>query len=377
MSSPVIDGHVSPEYESVARSFARLWEEIEVGASVAVYHNSELVVDLHGGFTDRDCSIPWRADTLVNTYSTSKGITAIALACLAADGLLDYQAPVVDYWPEFGAENKFDITVSQALSHQTGLYTFNPPITIEALYDWQIATFNIASQVPAWPPGGGFGCHSITWGYIAGEIVRRITGVSLGCFLRERITEPLGADVHLGLSESDMERCADLIGPNHARKLRKKDVKKPESDATTDKLISQDPALTPYRDICSPAWRQAEVPASNVHATAKGLARCYEAFINGELVSESTLQCSIREQTRGETDLCFGRPVRRSRGFILNCNDCYCGPEASAFGHSGTGGSIAFADPVNKITFAYVMNQLDSESGVRSKQLVNSLYSCL
>jgi len=373
MPAPSIDGHISAGFEPVGEVFARLWDEIEVGAALAVYQGEELVIDLYGGFTDRDCTNPWARDTLVNVYSTSKGITAIALACLVEDGLMDYSAPVADYWPEFGAECKFDITVTQALSHQAGLYTFKPEIKTTDLYDWQLATFNIASQEPSWTPGKGIGYHAITWGFIAGELIRRITGKSPGAYLRERITGPLNADVYLGLDESLLPRCADLVGPNHARKNMpdKKQLAEPG-----ERLRSSDPVLTPFKDVSSIPWRRAELPSSNMHATARGLALCYKAVLDGRLISASTLELATEELTHGENDLCFGRPIRRSRGFILNCDDCYCGPETAAFGHSGTGGSVAFADPVNNITFAYVMNQLDRDGRARANRLVGSLFDC-
>lgn len=375
MPAPVIDGYVQPGLEPVYETFKNLWEDIEVGASLAVYRNGELVIDLWGGFTDRGCSHPWHPDTLVNVYSTSKGITAIALACLVEDGLLDYHAPMTEYWPEFGAEQKFDITVADALSHRTGLYTFQPAIETKALYDWQVATFNIASQSPAWPPRDGFGYHAITWGFIAGEIVRRIKGETLGAYIRERITGPLKADVHLGLEDSEISRCSDLIGPNHARKIL---TKRERGDSTSDRLRSNDPILTPFKDVCSTEWRKAEIPASNIHATAKGVATCFNAFLNNGLTSKSVVASATRELTRGETDMTLGRKIRRSRGgFILNCGDCYCGPNAGAYGHSGTGGSVGFADPANNIAFTYVMNQLDSDGPRRYSNLVNSLYQAI
>lgn len=373
ISDVAIHGTSSEHFEWVKQVFADLWLDIEVGASLAIFKDNELIVNLHGGYTDRNGEHPWRAETIVNTYSTAKGITSMAIACLVDEGLLDYTAPVAEYWPEFGAENKFDITVTQALSHQAGLYTFQPVVEVESLYDWQAMTFNIASQKPAWPSGSGFGYHSITWGYIAGELIRRITGRSPGDYIHDRIAKPLKADIHLGVRTEDLPRCADLIGPNHARKTLDREPR-PEGER---QFRSQDPTLTPFRDVCSDNWRQAEIPASNLHATALGLAECYRAYVNDEIVSKETRAASTQEITRGDIDLCFGRHIRRSRGFILNCGDCYCGPAPEAFGHSGTGGSVAFADPVHNIAFAYVMNQLDNQGPRRYRKLVNALYQSI
>ena len=174
---------------------------------------------------------------------------------------------------------------------------------------------------------------------------------------------------------AEISRCSDLVGPNHARKTL---TKRERVDSTFERLHSNDPILTPFKDVCSPEWRKAEIPASNMHATARGLATCFDAFLANKLTSQSVVESATSELTKGETDLYLGRSVRRSRGgFILNCEDCYCGPNANAYGHSGTGGSVVFADPVNNIAFAYVMNQLDSNGPRRYSKLVNSLYQAM
>lgn len=343
-----------------------------MGAGLSVFLGDELVVDLWGGHTNRDRTIPWQRNTLVNTYSISKGIVSLALACLADEGKLDYNKPVADYWPQFGAERKFGITVTQALSHQAGVYTFQPRIEAEDLYDWQKSAFNIASQAPAWEPGTAFGYHSITWGYIAGELVRRITGKTTGNYLRSRLTDQLDADFHIGLTQAEQERCAEVIGPNHARILfRKRPITK------KDTLPGNDPALTPYRHVSSSAWRNAEIPSSNGHGSSLGIAKCYQAAIAGKLFSTEALKLAVKEETNGETDLCLGQLLRRSKGFILNCEPCYFGPSKRAFGHAGTGGSTAFADPDNNIAFAYVTNQLHQSGSVRYRKLIDTFYDCL
>jgi CubicO group peptidase (beta-lactamase class C family) len=368
----LINGTNQPGFEAVREAFASLWNEIEVGAGLSVFLGDELVVDLWGGHTNRDRTIPWQRNTLVNTYSISKGIVSLALACLADEGKLDYNKPVADYWPQFGAERKFGITVTQVLSHQAGVYTFQPRIEAEDLYDWQKSAFNIASQAPAWEPGTAFGYHSITWGYIAGELVRRITGKTTGNYLRSRLTDQLDADFYIGLTDVEQERCAEVIGPNHARiPFRKRPITK------KDTLSNNDPALTPYRHVSSSAWRNAEIPSSNGHGSSLGIAQCYQAAITGKLFSTETLQLAVKEETNGEADLCLGQLLRRSKGFILNCQPCYFGPSKRAFGHAGTGGSTAFADPDNKVAFAYVTNQLHQSGTVRYRKLIDTFYDCL
>jgi CubicO group peptidase (beta-lactamase class C family) len=363
IKKPLIEGTNQPRFEPVREAFASLWNEIEVGAGLSVFLGDELVVDLWGGHTNRDRTARWQRDTLVNTYSISKGIVSLALACLVDEGKLDYDKPVADYWRQFGAERKFGITVAQALSHQAGVYTFHPPTKPADLYNWQKAAFNVASQIPTWKPGTAFGYHSITWGYIAGELILQTTRKTTGDYLRSRITNQLEADFHIGLTGAEQKRCAEVIGPNHARPPV---TKMPPLEKNT--LPKNDPTLPPYRVVSSADWRRAEIPATNGHGSSLGIARCYQAAIAGKLFSKETLQLAVKEETNGETDLCLGQLIRRSRGFTLNCEPCYYGPSKMAFGHAGTGGSTAFADPDNKVAFAYVTNQLHRSGTVRSKQ---------
>ncbi|MBT5155129.1 MAG: beta-lactamase family protein [Gammaproteobacteria bacterium] len=368
----LVEGTIQPGFEPVREAFASLWNEIEVGAGLSIFLGDELVVDLWGGHTNRDRTIPWQRDTLVNTYSISKGIVSLALACLVDEGKLDYDNPVADYWTQFGAERKFGITVTQALSHQAGVYTFRPAVEPEDLYNWQKATFNVASQAPAWEPGTAFGYHAITWGYIAGELIRQTTGRTIGDYLRSRITNQLEADFHIGLTGPEQKRCAEMIGPNHARPPV---AKTPTPGGNT--LPKNDPALPPYRVVSSADWRNAEIPATNGHGSSLGIARCYQAAISGKLFSGESLQLALKEETNGETDLCLNQVLRRSKGFILNCEPCYYGPSRTAFGHAGTGGSTAFADPENNVAFAYVTNQLHHSGTVRYRKLIDAFFDCL
>lgn len=366
-----IQGYCDPQLESVRQTFAELWDDIEVGASMTVYCDGQPVINLWGGHADSGESKPWQQDTLVNVYSTTKGIMALAIAMLVNEGRLVYEAPVSQYWPEFGAEEKFDVTVEQLLSHQAGLPGFDPPITVEELYNWQQMVFNLASQQPKWPPGTAFGYHAITWGFLAGEVIRRVTDLTPGEYVKKNITVPFEADVHIGLLAEHHQRCADLVGPNRARKTL------PERHFPDgQKFSTGDPVITPYGHACSSIFRSAEIPASNGHATAMGLARCYNAALHNLLFTEETLLSATTEVTQGETDLVQAQPLRRSRGgFLLNSPDCFMGPSKQAFGHSGTGGSTAFADPENNIAFAYVMNQLHTNGPLRSRKIIDSLYS--
>ncbi len=392
----VVNGFTTEKFSGVRDAFEKLWlddDAIEVGASIAIYHRGEKVASLWGGWTDRERTLPWQESTLVNVYSTSKGLITLGIAALVSAGRLDLDAPVAHYWPEFGAQGKFDITMAQLLSHQAGLCGFDPPAEVADLYDWKKMTYRLAAQRPQWAPGTKSGYHAITWGFLVGEVIGRVTGQMPGPFLRESITDPIGADFLIGLTESELPRCATMIGPNHiVRSVTASPAGNPaplekqqEKQQSLDLIPTNDPALTPYRDVSSAQWRKAQIPASNGHATADGLARVYAmAAQNGkwqgkEIINKTALDQVNTLEIDNKRDLVLGTHLRRSRGFILNCDDVYMGPSALAFGHSGTGGSIGFADPENEISFAYVMNQMQA-SGVRpsrAKSLIDTIYAAV
>lgn len=367
-----VKGFHDPRFDSVAKEFSALWDDVEIGASLAIFVDGKAVINLWGGHKDARQTKDWGSDTLVNIYSATKGIIAMAVAHLVGKGMLCYNAPVSEYWPEFGAEQKFDITIDQLISHQAGLFNFSPTVTVEELYDWQKMTFNLAAQKPRWKPGTNFAYHAITWGYLIGEIIKRVTGQTIGTYLTENIATPLEADIYLGLKDEEIRRCADMIGPNRARKTMA-----PSKAPKESKKLSTDPVIAPYRHASSDAFRKAEIPSSNGHATALGLARCYDATISGSLIDSHALHLARTELTRGEVDRILGQVIRRARGFILNSDACYFGPSQEAYGHSGAGGAIAFADPENHVAFAYTMNQLHFDGPKRSKRLIDAFYQCI
>ena len=217
MSDFPVDGFAQPGFEAVRDVFERNFvDDIEVGASFCAIVDGETVVDLWGGYQDRAGTRPWNADTLVNVYSTTKGIASIAFAALVEDGLIDYDARVSDYWSEFRA-GRTGLTVGQLLSHQSGVCGLRDKVSVADLYDWPRMVERIAAEEPFWEPGTAAGYHAVLWGYLPGELALRATGKSLGTLLAERIAGPLNADVYLGLPTAQHGRVADLIGPNHAR----------------------------------------------------------------------------------------------------------------------------------------------------------------
>jgi CubicO group peptidase (beta-lactamase class C family) len=260
----------------------------------------------------------------------------------------------------------------------------------------------LAAQKPLWPLGTGAGYHAVTWGYFPGELISRITGKTLGQYFKEKVADRLAADFFIGLPESELSRCATLIGPNHARNVKSgksaisgrkdtqtKDVKQQlqPSEAKTSRfnaIALLNPSISPFRDACSKEWRLAEIAASNGHGSARGIASIYGALAMGgalgdkKIISSEALSEALKVEVDGPVDLVLGGKLRRARGFMLNSGGAY-GPNPDAFGHAGTGGSMAFADAEAGIGFAYVMNQMQSGSTEtpRSKRLLNAVYRCI
>lgn len=377
-----IEGHVAAGFEPVRDIFAEFWEDIEVGASCCALHQGEIVVDIWGGFKSPEMTTLWQSDTLINVYSTTKGMASLAIAILFDEGLIDYDEKVIAYWPEFGAEGKQDVTVGQLLSHQAGLCGVETKLEVADLYDFDKMVNLLAAQKPLWEPGTAVGYHAITWGYLTGELVRRITGKTLGQYFREKVAEPLGADFYIGLPDSEMSRCGTLIGPNRARKKPRMTEVPKMPDLYPVSL--QNPSIAPYRDASSDVWRRAEIAAANGQANARGIARIYAALANGgllngtKIISPEAIAESRKLEVDGEMDLVVGVPVRRARGFMLNIEGAY-GPFNDSFGHGGAGGSSGFADPHNNVGFGYAMNQMQADAAAtpRSMKLVECLYQCI
>jgi CubicO group peptidase (beta-lactamase class C family) len=378
--STEIHGHVAPGFEKARDRFAANFERNdayrEVGAALTVHRGGTLVVDLWAGSRDAGGQTPWTADTLVNVWSTTKGVTAIALAVLVDRGLLDYAAPVARYWPQFAQNGKADITVSQLLSHQAGLPGFEAPTPLEDFYDWEKVTTRLAGQAPLWPPGTRNSYHAMTFGFLAGELIRRITGLSPGQFLAREVAGPLNADIFIGLPQSEEGRVAPILAP-HKEVPFDPDKMAPEAVAAVS-----NPAMIPTLPN-DRAWRAAEIPAGNGHATARGLARLYGAVANGgtldgvRLMRSETVDALAQVQTE-RMDLMLGVAPFWAHGVTLNQTGIY-GPRRTVFGHSGWGGSFGCADTEAKVAIGYVMNQMGEGivGDVRATELCHTIYACL
>ncbi|MEU7487353.1 serine hydrolase domain-containing protein [Streptomyces sp. NPDC042319] len=390
MVTAVVQGHCAPGFENVRAEFARNFAERgEVGASLAVTRDGEFVVDLWGGYADAARSRPWERDTLVNVYSTSKGMTALCAHLLADRGELDLDAPVARYWPEFAQAGKAEVPVRWLLSHRAGLIAPREPLAPDDVYDWEKTCAVLAATEPWWQPGTAQGYHAVSFGFLVGEVVRRITGASLGTFLRTEITEPLGADLFIGTPGSEHARCAELITSGAGGSLRQVFPGMPEGPFTSldaHPLAGVAVAMghLPIGDVNSARCRSAEIPAANGNATAHGLATVYRALATGDLVGPGTLAAMRAQQSRDdEQDLVLSAaaperlPFAWAAGYMLNSYG-YFGPNRDSFGHGGAGGSLAFADPENRLSYAYTMNRFGGSTtggDTRNLQLVEAVYA--
>jgi CubicO group peptidase (beta-lactamase class C family) len=375
------DAAFAPVREAFADNF-RAREEL--GAAVAVCVGGKPVVDLWAGQTDLARTQPWRQDTLVNVYSTTKGVTALAAQRLVDEGELDLDAAVAKYWPEFAQAGKGDLPVRWLLSHRAGLPAVRKLLPGEALYDWDAMTAALAAEAPWWEPGSAHGYHAVTFGWLVGEVVRRIAGKSLGAYVRDAFAAPLGLDLHIGLAEREHARVADIVQPlapdpnGEAARLFARALAEPEG--VTARAFMNPPSMALGPNV--PAWRSAEIPGANGHATARALATLYgRAALGDEAVisREAGARCAT-EQSHG-ADLVLGVPTRFGLGFMLR-QDSHEGGRclgAQAFGHPGAGGSLAFADPEAGVGFGYVMNRMGPRILLddRAIALVEALNGCL
>ena len=380
MSVVDIGGWVEAHFEPVLDAFAENFDTRgEVGAAVCVYVDGRPVVDLWGGTADATTGTPWTSDSVVLVYSSTKGVTSVCANLLIQRGLLDPAANVASYWPEFGAAGKDGITVAQLMSHQAGLPLVEGDFTLDEVLSWDPMVEALAAQEPIWPPGTSHGYHMRTFGWLVGELIRRVTGKSPGTFLREEIADPLGLDFWIGLPEEIEPRVARLVMPKNDLGALLKQL---GGELLLARVFANPADLFGYNDMWNTrALHAAEMPSSNGIGDARSLARLYASCI-GEVdgvrtLEPSTVSAATVEQACGKDAVlmihsCFGL------GFMLG-NSFGAANPASAFGHAGAGGSLAFADPESGVAFGYVMNDLrfDAEGDPRSEELVRAVYRSL
>ncbi len=397
-TSTDIQGWTANGFEGVRDAFAANFANgSEVGAAFAAYHRGNKVADLWGGIADQSTGRPWAEDTMILVFSTTKGITAMCANHLAQQGKLDVEAPVVDYWPEFGAAGKERITVAQVLCHQAGLAWTEPPMTLEDALDWDNVVQALAAEPPKWEPGTSHGYHATTYGWLVGELVRRVSGKSVGTYLRDEIAGPLAADFYIGLPEALEPRVAELISmfppgvdidpdapasdtPNPVREMIMQFM---GPDTVLGKaLASPGGAFRRVDAFNTRAVRAAEIPAANGVGDARSIARLYSACIDEvdgiRILTPTQLDAAITQRTSGPNTVLLNLDIQFGLGFMVRSSLIPLGGPRS-FGHFGMGGSAGWADPDAELAFGYVMNRMDMgmAGDARSASLINACYAAL
>lgn len=373
-----IQGQVAPGFEPVRDAFAANFANAgEVGASFAIYKDGEYLVDLWGGHADAAKTKDWQRDTLPNVWSTTKLVGALCVAVLVERGQLSYDDKVVTHWPEFGAHGKDQLNVGQILSHQAGLSTLRETLAIEDLYDHDDIAARMAAAEPLWEPGTRSGYHALTYAFLTGELVKRITGKTIGHFFREVIAEPWEIDFHIGLPESEEPRIAEMIAAADAQALDAASLN------DVQKLTFANPPLSATAPNTR-AWRAAELSSAGGRGSASALAKLSGAVatdgtLNGKkLIARETFEKMSAEQIFNE-DLVLGMPGSWGAGVLRNRGGLLYGPNEATIGHSGWGGSFALCDPTAGLGMSYVMNQMgpDLAGDPRAMGLIQASYGAL
>jgi CubicO group peptidase (beta-lactamase class C family) len=377
-----IDGTCDARFEPVRNAFHENFElRGEVGAGLCLSVGGSVVVDLWGGWQDVEQSRPWARTTLVNVFSVGKAVAAVCVARLVGEGRLHFDQPVAQVWPEFGAAGKQRVTVRQLLSHQAGLPAVRAPLPAGAVFDLPVLCEALAAQEPWWEPGTAHGYHVNTFGVLVGELVRRVSGESLGAMVRREIAGPLQADLHIGVPQSELHRVADFFGMTES-------LPRPEGDLSDEQVMElhayfNPPEFSGSGVVNTTRWRTGELPSTNGHGTAAGIARLYEALVTGGqrqgvvLLDAGVLAEATTEQVYGD-DLILHRPSRFGIGFQLTQAERRLGPNPGAFGHFGAGGSLGFCDPETELAFGYAINTMGPRwQNPRNKALIDACYECL
>jgi CubicO group peptidase (beta-lactamase class C family) len=393
VDDPVVTGWCDPAFVSVRDEFsANFRERGELGAAVCVTVRGTTVASLQGGWADRPGRRPWTPDTLVNVFSVGKGLIAACTARLTGAGLLDPDAAVTRYWPQFGAAGKQDVTVRQLLSHQAGLPALHAALPAGSMLDFDRMVTVLAAEEPWWPPGRGHGYHVNTFGFLAGQLIRLVTGLLPGEYLTRELAGPLGADVHIGLRPEQQRRVADFHWPDSppgdphsglAAGGPANSAGAVPDDRMTASAYFNPPDFSGRGVVNTAAWRGAQLPSANAHATAAGIARLYSALAAGgtagglTVADSGALAEATRQQVYGD-DLVLRRPSRFGLGFQLTHPERQLGSGPRCFGHFGAGGSVGFADPDAQLAFGYVTNQMGPRwRNPRNKALMDAAYSGL
>lgn len=363
-----VEGTCDPAFAVVRAAFEENFAEGDLGASCAVIHGDETVVDLWGGHRDVAASRPWERDTIVNVWSTTKMMAALCVLVLHDRGRLSVDDPVARHWPEFGAAGKEEVRVKYLLSHTAGLPGYDRPLTEDEVFDQHLCAERLAAQAPWWEPGTASGYHSSTQGPLLGELVRRVDGRTLGTFFREEIAERLGADFHIGTPDVAFPRIAEMrtdeITPDPV-----------DGDGMAARVGRSEPSHAPM--VATDRWRRFEQPASNGHGNARSVARVVsclarDGVVDGvRLLSPATIERCFEVQADG-VDLVLGVPTRFGIGFGLPSTAMPMGVHDRTLFWAGWGGSMAVVDVEHSLTVAYVMNRMldGATGGVRAARVI-------
>jgi CubicO group peptidase (beta-lactamase class C family) len=379
-----VQGYFDLRFEAVKEAFAALFDDPqERGMALCVQVGGETVLDIWAGTADKDGQQAWHSDTILNLFSCTKTFTAVTVLQLVGEGKLELDAPVARYWPEFAAAGKDRITLRHLLSHQAGLPALRHMLPAEALYDWQAMTTALAAETPWWQLGEGHGYAPITYGWLVGEVLRRVEGRGPGESIVARTAKPLGLDFHVGLADEDFERVASIsrgkgnFGDAAAQRLLKTMMSEPTAMST--RAFTNPPSIMTSTN--KPEWRRMQQPAANGHGNARSLAGFYSGLLDGQLLESELLAELTREHAVGEDKTLLTR-TRFGLGCMLDqpevANATY-GMGPRAFGHPGAGGSIGFADPERDVAFGFVTNNLGPFvlMDPRAQKLARLLADCL
>jgi CubicO group peptidase (beta-lactamase class C family) len=374
-----MSGTCDPAFAEVRAAFAANFADRgEVGAAVCVRVGGRNVVDLAGGWADAERTRPWRTDTLVNVYSVGKAFVGLLALQLVDEGRIQLDTPIVEVWPEFGAVGKDAATVRHALCHRAGVPAIREPLTNADLWSWHRMTDALAATAPWWEPGTAHAYHTNTYGHLVGGIVHRATGDLPSVRLR-RVTERVRADVWFGVPGPERHRCADVIWDPSRPMPTGIDPDQLEGDARMLLLgYVNPPGYSSAGVVNSYEWRRAEIPSTNGHATAGGIAAIYAALLEpGRLLSPDLLSEATRVQSEGWCPV-LAEDSRFGLGFKPTVAHRPFGPNPNSFGHFGTGGAVGFADPDADVAFGYAMNHVIPRwQSTRNRSLIDAVYRCL
>ena len=350
-----VQGNFDERFASTISQFAsHIATGQDVGASFALSVDGEMVVDVWAGSQDEAGKIPWKEDTIINVYSSTKTVSFLCALVAADRGLIDFNAPVGNYWPEFIANGKEGVLVWHLMNHAAGLPGLDRPVSLEEMCDWDTITGMLAEQAPWWEPGSANGYHAMTQGYLIGEVIRRVTGQSLGQFLREEIAGPLDADFYVGVPETEFHRICDLIPTAGG-------VPGSKGGSIADRTFAS-PAPR-AEDSWTDIWRRAEIPAANGHGNARALVRlqtplaCAGRAFGVDLVSETTARSVMQERISG-MDLVLEVPLTFGLGFGLSRDPVRLSPNDNACYWGGWGGSSVLVDQDARLAMSFVMNKM-------------------